>query len=244
VSRPEKLPLVSPNWWTLKRAVEHVRAQTGYRDIADWDFLTAVNEGRLWTKIEQRNWLKKPPLHKTCLLTPKLRQQHELTAHINNAWILMPRAAGIAPITPPYALFFWGPDLERIWPSQVTIDVLPEKRAEAPAKTKRKVLGKTKRKVLGKTKRKVLGKTKRKVLGKTKRLKQEVAEAIILRLHPANTLDRVSDATLETEIGRGEGSVWEAELKLRSLSEKDLPAPGRSSLRRWRKELVRTARRK
>ena len=116
MSKRGKLPLVSPNWWPLGKAVPYIRVQVGHRDIADWDFLAAVNEGPLRAKIEQRNWRTKPPSQKTVLLTPELRRRHELTAHINNAWILRPRTAAIAPITPPYALFFWRPDLEKIWP--------------------------------------------------------------------------------------------------------------------------------
>lgn len=109
-------PLASASWWSLPKTLAYCRARAGHRDLADHDFLTAVNDGWLHTKIEQLSRRTKPPTRTSCLLTPKLRRDHELTAHINDTWILQPRAPDIPPITPPYALFFWAPDMKQIWP--------------------------------------------------------------------------------------------------------------------------------
>jgi hypothetical protein len=118
VKRSDMLPLVSSNWWPLSKVVPYIRGQVGHRDIADRDLLVAVNEGQLPTKIEQHNRRANPSSQsrRTFLLTPELRARYELTIWINNTWILTPRAADIAPITPPYALFFWLPVVKKTWP--------------------------------------------------------------------------------------------------------------------------------
>ena len=82
-------------------------------------------------------------------------------------------------------------------------------------------------------------KAKRKVL---KRPQREMAEAIILRNHQPDTLNNVSTATLLKEIGRTDGSVWQAELKERGLGKESVPVPVWSSVDRWRKALALTSR--
>jgi hypothetical protein len=108
------LPLTSPNWWPLARTLSHVYAQTGHNKIADYSFLLAVNQNRVRVKLDQLNLREKPPTLVSSLLPPG---KYELQTHINNTWMLRQYDEGRRYLQPPYAMFFWAPDVKKVWPS-------------------------------------------------------------------------------------------------------------------------------
>jgi hypothetical protein len=110
----KSLPLTSANWWPLIRTLSHVYAQAGRGKIADYGFLLAVNQNRVRVKLDQLNLRIKPPTLKSFLLPSG---KYQLQAHINNAWMLRQCDDGRRYLQPPYALFFWAPDVKKVWPS-------------------------------------------------------------------------------------------------------------------------------
>jgi hypothetical protein len=111
VKKPKPLPLTSPNWWSLDRTVQYVRAQVGSRDVADCGFLERVNQDLVHVKFEQIDRRTKPPTVAFGLLPPG---KFYLEAHINNAWIL--RRRGDKRPVRSCALFFWEPSIKKFWP--------------------------------------------------------------------------------------------------------------------------------
>ena len=111
----EPLPLTSPNWWPLTRTLSHVYVQAGHGKIADYGFLLAVNtRTRVRVKLDQLNLRNKPPTLKSLLLPPG---KYELEAHIHNTWMLRQCDEGRRYLRAPYAMFFWAPDVKKVWPS-------------------------------------------------------------------------------------------------------------------------------
>ena len=104
-----------------------VRAQVGSRGIADPGFLLAVNQHRLPVKVEQLDRRANPPTLTASLL---LSEENYLDAHINNVWILR-RRSDRRPLAPPYALFFWGPKIKELWPSDA--DAVNQSPVDVPA---------------------------------------------------------------------------------------------------------------
>jgi hypothetical protein len=153
------LPLTNPNWWPLAKTVPHIRAQVGSRDIADHGFLLAVNKYQVRVKVEQLDRRTNPPTLRSLLLLPAYRpgrnaqqaavevealllggHRVQLVAHFSNTWML--RQCGDGPyLEPPYALFFWAPDVKKCWPSHAEPapeGLLPTDTKSAPANRPKK----------------------------------------------------------------------------------------------------------
>lgn len=131
----EPLPLTSPNWWPLTRTLSHVYVQAGHGKIADYGFLLAVNQNRVRVKLDQLNLRNKPPALESLLLPPG---KYELEAHIHNTWMLRQCDEGRRYLRAPYAMFFWAPDVKKVWPSDTPEGSLldtPEVLKTSPATT-------------------------------------------------------------------------------------------------------------
>jgi hypothetical protein len=127
-----RLPLNDPRWWPLGKALAYFCIQMGSRDLADLDFPAAVNDGRLRCKIEQFN--RRTGERQSTLLSAKLRRKYELGPYDYGAWAFRPRAADIPPVTPPYVLFLWRPDVLKIWPECSDTTSNRRERDDAPAR--------------------------------------------------------------------------------------------------------------
>jgi hypothetical protein len=125
------LPLTSPNWWPLDKTLQYIEDQLGHH-LARHDFLAAVNEGRLPTKVEQYGRVRK-----SWLLTAKLRREQELIRAAT--YYFRPRRDDIQPIRGAYAMFFWVPALKQIWPelSSAREETPPPSESESESESER-----------------------------------------------------------------------------------------------------------
>jgi hypothetical protein len=114
-NKREVLPPVSPYWWPFKRAIEHARtAMGGRRELADPDFVAEVVCGNIRSKLEQFSPGIEP---ERCseLLTPEFYARNYKFDH-RTLPMLRPRAREYV-LAGQWDVFYWGPDVEKRWPS-------------------------------------------------------------------------------------------------------------------------------
>jgi hypothetical protein len=110
-----ELPLVSPNWWTYGKTLRHVRTVVGDKDIADSDLIAAIERGDVCSKLEQAQMQYDPPARRSMLLKPEFYQRDYKWVPYIGQWILQPRNRDQR-LLGRLVFYFWGPDLERLWP--------------------------------------------------------------------------------------------------------------------------------
>jgi hypothetical protein len=105
VSKRKPPPLKSANWWPWGRAIEYVRE----RMMGDDAFMIAVNQGDVSVKIEVIDIRANPPTRVSKLL-------EDIRV---GPWFDQVVIVSDAPGRPGNRAFFaWGPDLQRIWPTE------------------------------------------------------------------------------------------------------------------------------
>jgi hypothetical protein len=128
------LPLVSPHWWTREKTVAYCRAHRG--ETADIALTAAVNAGDLPVKLEWIDHQTSPPVQHRLLLSG---EDYAFGPYIsNNFLVIQPRRPDVPPLSPPYALFFWGPKAKELWPAE---EVEPETEAQHRQKPGTKAIG-------------------------------------------------------------------------------------------------------
>ena len=111
MSKRGKLPLASPNWWSLGETLKYCRAEHLFREV---DLIAAVEQEQVPAKVEYLDLRTKPARRVAKLLTKEFFEREAAIVHFWNTLALKPRTAEWRERK--YSLFFWRPDLEKIWP--------------------------------------------------------------------------------------------------------------------------------
>jgi hypothetical protein len=133
--RRKKLPLNSPNWWTYDKTVRYVRARMGDKDIADSDLVAAIERGDVPSKLEQVRMEYDPPARRSKLLTPDFYQRDYKFVRFWDRWVLKPRTDQV--LLGRWSVYFWGPKIERIWPTAAPTVPTGQRADEKPRRRSR-----------------------------------------------------------------------------------------------------------
>jgi hypothetical protein len=112
--RARTLPLDDARWWTWKHAIEHVHQVRVHLAIALHELATAINRRDVHCKMDALN-PGPPPRRVVVPLEDKFFE----------AFHVEPSRGGLVPVSyrpdvqlfREHALFAWGPDVERLWPT-------------------------------------------------------------------------------------------------------------------------------
>ena len=125
--RRAKLPLNDPRWWTYDKTARYVRARMGDKVIADSDLVAAIERGDVPSKLEQVQMQYDPPARRSKLLTPDFYQRDYKWVPYFGQWVLTPRTD--QRLLGRWAVYFWGPKIEKIWPSAAPTTTTPARRS-------------------------------------------------------------------------------------------------------------------
>jgi len=122
------LPLVSPHWWPREKTVAYSRAHGG--ENADVALTAAVNRGELPVKIEWVDQQTNPPSLVWKLLLPQDYEARPGMPWETELWFSSRRLDVSWPED--VVVFFWGPTMKRLWPTEEAEPVTTEQQAANP----------------------------------------------------------------------------------------------------------------
>jgi hypothetical protein len=122
------LPLTSPNWWPHTETLTYCRSRPLFRlqDLAD-----AVDQEQVHSKLDYLDQSTRPAKRIAMLLTSDFFQREAAIIPFWDRLALKDRTVESRKRRP-YALYFWGPDVKKLWPS----DAEPAPKGLLPTDTK------------------------------------------------------------------------------------------------------------
>src|SRR5262245_20256817 len=126
----KELPCVSPHWWTEKEAVRYCRERKGDSHIGDFALCEAFNQNGLPVKIEWVDQQTNPPSLVWKLLLPQDYEARPGMPWETELWFSSRRLDVSWPED--VVVFFWGPTMKRLWPTEEAEPVTTEQQAANP----------------------------------------------------------------------------------------------------------------
>ena len=135
-----KLPLESPHWWPLSRALEHRSERMGADQLAIWDFNQALEAGQLQAMVRRRDdcevlaasaWKSDFYVTPKIQLIPSSAGRFRLCSIGMTVW-----SRKLGGRIPWHWFFVWRPDYEKIFPGAATPPAEPRARSPEVPETR------------------------------------------------------------------------------------------------------------